>query len=129
MVKSLIAEDANDETFGQVYTEKEAEYLAENFLGRLATVSSSGQPHVVPVVYKFDGDSISFGGWNLESTLYFKNLAANEKMGFVVDEVVSSYPWRVKGIEVRGEAIPEKTDGGTIMRIKARVVRSWGLRE
>jgi pyridoxamine 5'-phosphate oxidase family protein len=125
----MIAEEGSDEASESAYSEKEAEYLAENFLGRLATVSRSGQPHVVPVVYRFDGDSIYIGGWNLERTLYFKNLVANRKIGFVVDDVVSSHPWRAKGLEVRGEAAPEKAEGAMIVRIKAHAVRSWGLGE
>ena len=33
------------------FSEDEAANLAENFIGRIATSSKSGQPHVVPVGY------------------------------------------------------------------------------
>ena len=90
------------------FTEAEAEFLAENFLGRVATVSPAGQPHVVPVTYRFDGHAMIFGGWNLAKSLKFKNLVANNKVAFVVDELVSTKPWRVRGVEVKGEASPTR---------------------
>jgi pyridoxamine 5'-phosphate oxidase family protein len=111
------------------FTEGEAEFLAENFLGRVATVSPSGQPHVVPVSYRFDGSSIVFGGWNLAKTLKFRNLSANSKVAFVVDEIVSTKPWRVRGVELRGVAeVVRSEDGGTFVRIIPENVRSWGFR-
>jgi len=114
----------------QNFSELQAEYLAENFIGRVATVSSSGQPHVVPVGYEFDGSTITFGGWNLTSSLKFKNLMANEKVAFVVDDVVSTDPWKVRGVEVRGRAEPVTgTKGVTMIRVIPLNIRSWGLRE
>jgi pyridoxamine 5'-phosphate oxidase family protein len=110
------------------FTEAEAEFLSENFLGRVATVSKSGDPHVVPVAYSFDGASIQFGGRNLEQSLKFRNLASNGKASFVVDDVVSTRPWKVRGVEVRGNASPETTeDGVTRVRIIPLNIRSWGL--
>ncbi|HYC11294.1 MAG TPA: PPOX class F420-dependent oxidoreductase [Nitrososphaerales archaeon] len=111
------------------FSEREAEYLAENFLGRVATVSPSGQPHVVPVAYRFDGAEISFGGWSLRSSLKFRNLALNSKVALVVDDVVSTHPWRARGVEVRGSASPQEANGSTLMVITPRTVRSWGLEE
>ncbi len=111
-----------------VFTESEAEFLAENLLGRIATVSRSGQQHVIPVSYRFDGRVIIFGGWNLRKSLRFRNLSANDKVAFVVDEVVSAKPWRVRGVEVRGRAEPFRSDqGDTLVRIIPTKVRSWGF--
>ncbi|HMD78733.1 MAG TPA: PPOX class F420-dependent oxidoreductase [Nitrososphaerales archaeon] len=111
------------------FTEEEAAFLAENFLGRVATVSLSGQPHVVPVAYKFDGKTITFGGWNLEKSLKFRNMMSNQKVAFVVDEIVSTRPWRVRGLEVRGRAEPIRgSEGVTGVRIIPVNIRSWGLK-
>ncbi len=111
------------------FAESEAEFLAENFLGRIASVSPSGQPHVVPVSYRFDGSTIIFGGWNLTKTLKFRNLSANNKVAFVVDEIVSTSPWRVRGVELRGRAeVIREDQGGLFVRIVPTKVRSWGLR-
>ena len=111
-------------TFG----EAEAEFMAENFIGRLATSSPSGQPHVVPVAYRFDGESITFSGRNLTKSLKFRNLMANNRVAFVVDDVVSTRPWKVRGVEVRGLAVPVTSEEGvTGVQIFPLNIRSWGL--
>jgi len=111
-----------------VFGEAEAAYLAENFMGRVATASPSGQPHVVPVAYRFDGTTITFGGWNLTKSMKFRNLMANDKVAFVVDDLVSTRPWKVRGVEVRGKARPVTTsDGVTTITIIPLNIRSWGL--
>jgi len=110
------------------FSDPEAEYLAENFIGRVATTSPSGQPHVVPVGYRFDGNTITFGGWNLSKSLKFRNLMSNDKVAFVVDDIVSTKPWKVRGIEVRGRAEPVvSNDGVSMIRIFPLNIRSWGL--
>lgn len=86
------------------FTEKEAEYLVEQRLGRIATASPDLEPHVVPVGFEFDGSYIYFGGWSLGRTLKFRNIMRNNKVAFVVDDLVSMRPWRVRGIEIRGIA-------------------------
>ncbi len=122
--------DAEADTVVSAFTEKEADFLAENFLGRIATASRSGQPHVVPVTYRFDGSGFIFGGWNLTKTLKFRNLSENDKVAFVVDEIVSTRPWKVRGVEVRGSAEPFQSDDDiTLVRITPTQVRSWGLGE
>ncbi len=121
-------ERAQDEA--QAFSEAEAQYLAENFIGRVATSSLSGQPHVVPVGYRFDGTTIAFGGWNLTKSLKFRNLMANQKVAFVVDDLVSLKPWKARGVEVRGRAEPVVSrDGVTTIRIIPLNIRSWGLED
>jgi len=110
------------------FTDAEAEYLAENFIGRVATASPSGQPHVVPVGYQFDGSTITFGGWNLARSLKYRNLISNDRVAFVVDDIVSTKPWKVRGVEVRGRAEPVASkDGVSMIRIIPLNIRSWGL--
>jgi pyridoxamine 5'-phosphate oxidase family protein len=129
-MKSMIHEEKEAEKAWLTFSDSEAEFLAENMLGRVATVSQSGQPHVVPVVYRFDGAAIYFGGWNVQKSLKFRNLLANPKVAFVVDELVSARPWRVKGVEVRGTAqLGESDPNMTLVKIVPHVVRSWGIKE
>jgi pyridoxamine 5'-phosphate oxidase family protein len=110
------------------FSEAEAEYLAENFIGRVATASLSGQPHAVPVGYRFDGSTITFGGWNLAKSLKYRNLMSNDKVAFVVDDIVSTKPWKVRGIEIRGRAeLLSSKDGVSMIRIIPLNIRSWGL--
>jgi len=118
----------NLEKGASTFTEAQAEYLAGNLIGRLAMASATGQPHVVPVTYSFEGRTIAFRGWNLDGSLKFRNLTVNPKVAFVVDEVASVKPWRVRGVEVRGRSEPIRSrEGVTGIRIIPVNIRSWGL--
>lgn len=110
------------------FSDAEAEYLAENFIGRVATASPSGQPHVVPVGYRFDGATITFGGRNLVKSLKFRNLMSNEKVAFVVDDIEPPNRLHARGVEVRGVAEPTTTEGVPAVRVIPLNIRSWGLR-
>jgi pyridoxamine 5'-phosphate oxidase family protein len=113
---------------GVKFSEKEAEYLAEQRLGRIATASLGLEPHVVPVGFEFDGSYIYFGGWNLQRTLKFRNILRNDKVAFVVDDLVSTRPWRVRGIEIRGIAEKVECEEGRLcVRITPTRKVSWGL--
>jgi len=113
---------------GVKFSEKEAEYLAEQTLGRIATASPRLEPHVVPVAFEFDGSYIYFGGWNLERSLKFRNIMSNNKVAFVVDDLVSTRPWRVRGIEIRGFAEKVECEEGRLcVRITPTRKVSWGL--
>lgn len=109
------------------FTEREAEFLCRGGLGRLATVSRDGQPHVVPVAYEFDGHFIYFSGRNLSRSLKFRHILDNQKVAFVVDDVVSVSPWRARGLEVRGTAEVLRERGHPYVRITVRSKGSWGL--
>jgi pyridoxamine 5'-phosphate oxidase family protein len=110
-----------------VLSEREAVFLCRSGLGRVATVSHDGQPHVVPVVYEFDGQFIYFSGRNLSRSLKFRHLARNEKVALVVDDVVSVSPWRVRGVEIRGTAELLTERGRPFVRITPLTSASWGL--
>ena len=113
---------------GVKFSEKEAEYLAEQRLGRIATASPDLEPHVVPVGFEFDGSYIYFGGWSLGRTLKFRNIMRNNKVAFVVDDLVSMRPWRVRGIEIRGIAEKVECEEGRVcVRITPTRKVSWGL--
>jgi pyridoxamine 5'-phosphate oxidase family protein len=110
------------------FSDAEVEYLAENFIGRVATTSPTGQPHVVPVGYRFDGSTITFGGWKLAESLKYRNLVSNDKVAFVVDDIVSTKPWKVRGVEIRGRAeLMSTKEGVSTIRIIPLNIRSWGL--
>lgn len=98
----LLREDA----LMSVFTEKEVEYLKSQRLGRMATVSTAGKPHVVPVGFRFDPATGVFeiGGRNLAQSKKFNDLRKNPAIAFVVDDLASVTPWTPRGIEVRGRA-------------------------
>lgn len=110
------------------FTEDEVAFLTQSRLARVATASSEGQPHVVPVVYEFDGTAFYFTGWKLEKSLKFKNLVENKKVALVVDDVVTVSPWRPRGLEVRGVAELGSEGGRAYVKVTPLVKRGWGFR-
>lgn len=118
-----------------LFTEKEIAYLASQRLGRLATLSASGAPHVVPVGFRYNAelDTIDIGGHNLSKSRKFRDLARDGRVAFVVDDVMP--PWQPRGIEVRGRAEAIKSGGSQgggnfveeLIRIKPTRIVGWGL--
>ena len=86
------------------FTPAEIEYLKSQRLGRLATVNSKGEPHVVPVSFRYNAelDTIDIGGRNMAPTKKYRDAARQGKVAFVVDDVLP--PWQPRGIEIRGRA-------------------------
>src|SRR5574341_422056 len=119
------------------FTAAEIAYLKSQPLGRLATVGPGGQPHVVPVAFRYnaDLDAIDIGGHDFASRKKFRDVQRNPRVAFVVDDMPSVKPWVARGIEIRGRADVLETGGGAIMRgfapqmfrITAKRIVSWGL--
>nr|BFE60815.1 PPOX class F420-dependent oxidoreductase [Dactylosporangium thailandense] len=87
------------------FTPAERAYLRSQILGRMATVDPSGQPQANPVVYRLqDDDTILIGGLNMGASKKWRNLRANPKIAFVVDDLASVRPWRPRMVEIRGTA-------------------------
>ena len=122
-----------------VFTPAEIDYLQSQRLGRLATVGADGQPHVVPVGFRYnpDLDTIDIGGHDFAKRKKYRDVHHNPQVAFVVDDLASVNPWRVRGIEIRGQAEVLAT-GGTALgpgfdpemfRIKPKRIVSWGIEE
>jgi pyridoxamine 5'-phosphate oxidase family protein len=123
-----------------VFTDEERDYLASGVpLGRLATVSLDGTPHVVPTGFRHnpDTDTIDVGGHDFATRNKHRRVLRHPKVAFVIDDLVSVCPWRVRGIELGGEAEVLDT-GGTelgrgfapeMFRITPKRIVSWGLSE
>ena len=111
------------------FSDEELEYLlGEKRLGRLATVDSGGMPHVVPVGWSYNPEAgtIDVSGRNFAATKKFRNVKANPKAAFVVDDVLP--PWRPRSVMVRGNARAiEGPDGRALIRITPEKITSWGL--
>ncbi len=114
------------------FTPKEIEYITNQRLGRLAVVSESGEPHVVPVSFRYNPqlDTIDIGGHNMGESKKFKDVSLNHKVAFVIDDVLP--PWQPRGVEIRGtgEALPTGGEGlgsGELIRITPRRIVGWGI--
>jgi PPOX class F420-dependent enzyme/OxyR family protein len=80
------------------FSKAEERFLRRNELGRLATVSRDGMPHVVPVCYLYHaGDLLIAIDYE---TKKYRNLRADDRAAFVVDV----YKPTIRGILVQGKA-------------------------
>jgi pyridoxamine 5'-phosphate oxidase family protein len=118
------------------FTEAEQAYLADQRLGRLATVAPNGAPQNNPVGFRYKSELgvIDIFGLRMGATRKFRNLRTNPNVALVVDDLASVDPWVVRGIEIRGtaEALldqvpPMATMSREIIRIHPLRVISWNV--
>jgi pyridoxamine 5'-phosphate oxidase family protein len=92
-----------------IFTDAEYMYLAGHPLGRLATIGPDGAPQIHPVAFWLnDGTgTIDIGGPALTRSQKFRNIQADPRVSFVVDDQAGT-PNPIgqtgRGIEVRGHA-------------------------
>lgn len=115
-----------------LFSERELAYLVSQRLGRLATVSADGAPHVVPVGFRYrpEHDAIDIIGQNLAMSKKVRDLQHDPRVAFVVDDVLP--PWKPRGIEIRGQAtliraIADPTIARDTIRIIPSIVIAWGI--
>ncbi len=120
------------------FTDEEIAYLQSQGLCRLATVGPDGQPHVVPVAYRYNPEmrTVDVGGhYGFARRKKWRDVQGNPKVAIVVDDIASRNPWRVRGLEVRGEGELLQTGGEIIrpgfdpemIRIRPTHIVSWGI--
>jgi pyridoxamine 5'-phosphate oxidase family protein len=117
------------------FTDAELDYLRTQRLGRLATVDRRGTPQNSPVGFWVEPDgTVAIGGYALGETRKFKNVVGHDRVSFVVDNVASTDPWRVRGVEIRGHADaatdvdpPNPGMSREQIRITPERIISWGL--
>jgi pyridoxamine 5'-phosphate oxidase family protein len=128
----LDTEDTDDMTFN----DDEISYLASQRLGRLATVQADGTPQVNPVGFRYNPEleSIDIGGYTMSTSQKYRNVRRDPRVAFVVDDVVSTDPWRVRCLEIRGmaEAVPDPSDpvagsDTSLIRIRPHRIIGFGL--
>jgi pyridoxamine 5'-phosphate oxidase family protein len=117
-------------------TDGQIAYLATQRLGRLATVQRDGTLQNSPVGFAYNAGlgTIDIAGLHMAATQKFRNVRASGRAAFVVDDVASVDPWRVRCVEIRGraEAIATPTDSaarfaGPIIRVHPDRVIAFGL--
>ncbi len=120
------------------FTPAERTYLATQTLGRLATVQPDGTLQVSPVGFHYNDSAatIDIHGYNVAASRKFRNVAHNGRVAFVVDDIASRQPWRVRCLEIRGhaEAIDAPPDAageldGAIIRIHPQRIISFGIND
>ena len=106
-------------------------------MGRLATVGRDGQPHVVPMAFRYnaDEDAIDIGGIDFANTKKWRDVRHNQRVTFLVDD---ASPQGAHAIEIRAIAELHETGGEAInprfdhfkpqfIRLRPHYIVSWGL--
>lgn len=102
---------------GHLSREQINAYLDQPLLARMATASpETVQPHVVPVWYLWDGQSIWVHGHS--STRKFRELAANPRCSMVVDHADSGLDYWAVLLEGQAELI---TDPALVAPVAERI--------
>jgi hypothetical protein len=109
---------------GQLTKEQIDTYLNKPLLARMATASlATAQPHVVPVWYLWDGQSVWVHGHS--STRKFKQLAANPACSIAIDHATSGVDFWAVLLEGQAELI---TDPVVVVPMAERIyVRYIGV--
>lgn len=114
-----------------VFSPAELEYLASQHLGRIATQKPDGTLQVSPVGFRHnpETDTVDVTGYHLEDSRKYRNIAANGRVAFVVDDLASVQPWRPRCVEIRGTAQALAAEDGRppLIRITPARVISFGI--
>ena len=113
----------------------EADYLKTQRLARIATVSRSSQPDVVPVGFEYDGKYFWVGSHSQDiffKTRKYRNVRnGNTRVSLVVDDLESVTPWHPRFVKVYGSAEVLDHNGmfgpGKYLRITPKITWSSGI--
>jgi pyridoxamine 5'-phosphate oxidase family protein len=109
-------------------------------LARLATIQPDGTLQNSPVGFSYNEDlgTLDIHGYRMSKSRKFRNVASNNSVALVIDDIVSRNPWRVRCLEIRGTA--EQVESGqkrtepngdeidtAIIRITPRRIISFGI--
>jgi pyridoxamine 5'-phosphate oxidase family protein len=118
----------------------EIEFMKAADLGRLATIQPDGTLQNSPVGFSYNETlgTVDIHGYRMSKSRKFRNLASNNTVALVIDDIASRDPWRVRCLEIRGTA--EQAESGelraepngdeidtAIIRITPRRIISFGI--
>ena len=119
------------------FSAAEISYLQSQRLARIATAGPDGQPHVVPLAFRYnpETDTIDVGGHNFAKRKKYRDVQSNPRVAIVIDDLASVDPWRPRMIEVRGEVEVLPSGGESIgsgfdpdmFRIRPKRIISIGI--
>jgi pyridoxamine 5'-phosphate oxidase family protein len=106
-------------------TDAEQRFLARQPRGHLATIGPDGTPQVKPLGFSYNAalGTIDIAGFNMARSAKYRNIQANPRVAFVVDEVTEASMEGAHFLEIRGtaEAVlsPATADG----HLAAEIIR------
>lgn len=119
-----------------MFTAAELAYLADTMIGRLATARPDGTLQNSPVAFAWNEaeQSLDIGGMHMGASRKYANVQAHPAVALVIDDVVSTDPWTVRGVEIRGraEAVadyepPQPWLSRQLIRIHPTRIIAWGV--
>ena len=89
-----------------IFSDAEVRFLARQPRGHLATLGPSGTPQVKPLGFTVNPTlgTIDITGFNMSGSAKYRNVRANPKVAFVVDEVTEQSMEGAHFLEIRGVA-------------------------
>ena len=117
----------------------EIEFMRGADLGRLATAQPDGTLQNSPVGFTYNEKlgTIDISGYRMSKSQKFRNVATHPTVAFVVDDIVSRDPWRVRCLEIRGVAVQADAGPATgaagdqldsaIIRVIPRKIIGFGI--
>jgi pyridoxamine 5'-phosphate oxidase family protein len=87
-------------------TDAEQRFLARLPRGHLSTIGPDGTPQVKPLGFTYNATlgTIDIAGWNMAGSAKYRNILANPRVAFVVDEVTEATMEGAHFLEIRGTA-------------------------
>jgi pyridoxamine 5'-phosphate oxidase family protein len=87
-------------------TDAEQRFLARQPRGHLATIGPDGTPQVKPLGFSYNAalGTIDIAGYNMARSAKYRNVQANPRVAFVVDEVTEASMEGAHFLEIRGTA-------------------------
>jgi pyridoxamine 5'-phosphate oxidase family protein len=119
-----------------ILTEAEQRFLARQPRGHLSTIGPDGTPQVKPLGFTWNAalGVIDIGGYNMAGSAKYRNVQANPRVAFVVDEVTEASLEGAHFLEIRGvaEAVAGRPSGDghladEIIRIHPRRVIAFNV--
>ena len=121
-----------------IFTAGELAFLKTQQLCRMATANAKGEPHVTPVSFHYDATNNTFvigGAMGFATRKRWRDVQQNSHVAIVFDGILSTNPWKVAGIEIRGTAQIALTGGKVLgpnfdpecFVITPKRVISWGI--
>jgi pyridoxamine 5'-phosphate oxidase family protein len=117
----------------------EIAFLRQADLGRLATIQRDGAPQNSPVGFTYNEalGTIDIAGYRMSKSQKYRNIAHDNRVAFVVDDITSRDPWRVRCLEIRGTAEQAEAPSAqgaagdeldtAIIRVTPRRIISFGI--
>ncbi len=83
------------------FTDLELAFLQSQRLGRLATVNAAGEPHVVPLTFRYNADlgTIDLFGMGMARSKKYRDVGRTGVAAFVVDDAEGQ--WRTSTPRMR----------------------------